>query len=466
MKKISIIYLLCIIATVSCTDQLFQDPITSKVSSKFFSSEIEIEEAVNGTYAGLQSNGLYRLYMVALGEIPSDITFDEVPLNDDGAFGKLDNFTATNILASISDAWKDSYATIQRANVVLNRIDKISFKVAADKEARIGEMKFIRALLYFNLVRLYGDVPLVTEETIDPSSYLGKGRTAKDLVYKQIIKDLTEAETGLPATTAKLGKVVKTAAQALLGKVYLTLNDLPNAKTWLEKVKNANVHALVPVTDVFDITKESNKEIIFSVQFASGVNGNSEGSSMQQQYSPSGTVANAKGHNLPTKSLYALYTSTDARKGTYLNVTPGGIPYTLKLTKNATTPADGGSNVVVLRYADVLLMLAEIENEQGNIAGATAYLNQIRNRASLPNTTATDQATLRSAIDLERCLELIGEGHRWFDLLRSGKAIEVMNNWFKSQNILTTIDSHNLLMPIPLTETNTDPAIKQNPGYN
>lgn len=465
MKKISIIYLLCIISLLSCTDQLFQDPITSKVSNKFFSTEAEIEEAVNGTYAGLQSNGLYGLDMVALGEIPSDVTYDEVPLNDDGTFGKLDNFTATSILASISDAWRDSYVTIQRANVILNRIDKISFKVASDKDARVGEMKFIRALLYFNLVRLYGDVPLVTEETVDPSSYLGKGRTAKDQVYSQIIKDLTEAETMLPTTTNKAGKVIKTAAQALLGKVYLTLNDLPNAKIWLEKVKNANVHSLVPVAEVFDITKEANKEIIFSVQFASGVNGNTEGSTMHQQYSPSGTIANAKGHNLPTKSLYAQYTASDARKGVYLTVTPAGVPYTLKLTKNASVPADGGSNIVVLRYADVLLMLAEIENEQGNIAAATTYLNQIRTRAALQNTTATDQVTLRAAIDLERCLELVGEGHRWFDLLRTGKAIEVMNKWFASQNIPTTIDSHNLLMPIPQSETNTDSAINQNPGY-
>nr|WP_314896421.1 RagB/SusD family nutrient uptake outer membrane protein [uncultured Flavobacterium sp.] len=465
MKRIKIISFLCLATLISCTSELYQDPITSKVGAKFYSTEIEIEEAVDGAYAGLQYNGLYGQAMVALGEISSDATFDEVPLNDDGVYGKLDDFSVTSIVASISDAWRDSYVTIQRTNVVLNRINNVSFKDANTKDNRVGEMKFIRALLYFNLVRLYGDVPLVTQETKDPNSYLGLGRTPKAVVYDQIIRDLTEAEAVLPVTGSKQGKVIKTAAQALLGKVYLTLKDLPNAKIWLQKVKDSNVHSLVPIADVFDITKETNKEIIFSVQFTSGVNGNSEGSSMQQQFSPSGTISGAKGHNLPTKSLYSEYSTTDVRKGRYVSVTAGGVPFTLKLTKNVTVPADGGSNVVVLRYADVILMLAEIENEQGNLAAAATYLNLIRTRAALANTTAVDQVSMRTAIDLDRKLEMVGEGDRWFDLLRKGTAITVMNQWFASQGILITIDSHNLLMPIPLSEINTDPAMKQNPGY-
>ncbi|WP_264531665.1 RagB/SusD family nutrient uptake outer membrane protein [Flavobacterium sp. N502540] len=465
MKRIKVISFLCLMAQFSCTDDLYQDPITSKVAAKFYSTEIEIEEAVNGAYDGLQSNGLYGLNMVALGEIPSDATYDEVPLNDDGTFGKLDNFSVTSIVGSISETWRDSYKTIQRANVVLSRIEKIPFKVAAVRDNRIGEMKFIRALLYFNLVRLYGDVPLVTQETTDPNSYLGQGRTSAKIVYEQIIKDLTEAETLLPVKADKPGKVIKTAAQALLGKIYLTLNDLQNAKIWLLKVKDSNIHDLVPIADVFDINKETNKEILFSVQFASGINGNSEGSSMQQIFSPSGTISGAKGHNLPTKNLYSMYTVADSRKGKYVAITASGVPFSLKLTKSNTVPADGGSNVVVIRYADIILMLAEIENEQGNIALAKTYLNLIRTRAGLANTTAANQVDMRSAIDLERKLELVGEGDRWFDLLRKGTAITVMNQWFKSEGILITIDSHNLLMPIPLTEINTDPAMKQNPGY-
>lgn len=217
--------------------------------------------------------------------------------------------------------------------------------------------------------------------------------------------------------------------------------------------------------DVFAVSNENNKEIIFAVQFASGINGNSEGSIMFQQYSPSATVTGAKGHNLPTLNLYNLYTANDLRKGVYVKLASTGAPFDNKLTAPTTIITDGPSDFVVLRYADVLLMLAETENELGNITSAANYLNMIRTRAGLLNTTVISQVGLRDAIDLERRLELVGEGHRWFDLLRTGTTLTVMNKWFKDNNILITIDQHNLLMPIPQSQIDTDPAIKQNPGY-
>jgi hypothetical protein len=164
-------------------------------------------------------------------------------------------------------------------------------------------------------------------------------------------------------------------------------------------------------------------------------------------------------------SLYNLYTAGDLRKGVYVTLAPTGAPFDNKLSAPTTVITDGPSDFVVLRYADVLLMLAEVENELGNTGGAPAYLNQVRNRAGLANTTAVSQADLRDTIALERRLELIGEGHRWFDLLRTGTAITVMNQWFKDNNMLITIDQHNLLMPVPQSQVNTDPAIRQNPGY-
>ncbi|WP_198424742.1 RagB/SusD family nutrient uptake outer membrane protein [Spirosoma endbachense] len=175
-------------------------------------------------------------------------------------------------------------------------------------------------------------------------------------------------------------------------------------------------------------------------------------------------MSGAKGHNLPTKSLYALYTAADKRRGTFITATTSGIPWSRKLAQPAVI-TDGGSDVVVLRYADALLMLAEVENELGNTTAAATNLNLIRTRAGLANTTAASQANLRIAIDLERQLELVGEGYRWFDLLRSGTAISVMNAWFKTNNILITIAAKDLLMPIPQSQIDTDPAIKQNPGY-
>ncbi|MEO6685011.1 MAG: RagB/SusD family nutrient uptake outer membrane protein, partial [Dyadobacter sp.] len=214
------------------------------------------------------------------------------------------------------------------------------------------------------------------------------------------------------------------------------------------------------------LANENNKEIIFSVQFTSGINGNTEGSFMYQQFSPSATVSGAKGHNLPTKSVYNLYSTSDARKSEYVALAATGSPYNNKLKKPTTVITDGGSNIVVLRYADVLLMLAEAENELGNLASAADYLNQVRSRAALKATTATSKDELTTALALERQLELVGEGHRWFDLLRTKTAVTVMNKWFKDNGTLTVIKDQNLLMPIPVGQINTDPSIKQNPGYN
>lgn len=465
-KFIIILTVICFVAS-SCKKELYQNSVTSKDISKFFTNQTEAEEYINAVYGNLQSTGLYGLYLPAFAEIPSDNTFDQVPSNDNGNYGQLDQFTTIPSNDIIETTWRDSYQAIQKANVVLNRIDNITYADPAQKQSRKGEMLFIRALLYFNLVRFYGDVPLVTTETTDPNKLFGQGRQPAAQIYDQIKADLTAAIGFLPDLPAQPGRVIKTAAETLLGKVYLTLKDYTNAKAQLLTVVNSGKHALLGrVQDVFAVSNENNKEIIFSVQFASGINGNSEGSIMFQQFSPSATVSGAKGHNLPTLSLYNLYTAGDQRKNVYVTLAATGAPFDNKLSPppgNVIT--DGPSDFVVLRYADVILMLAEAENELGNTAPAAGYLNQVRNRAGLANTTASDQATLRDAIMLERRLELIGEGHRWFDLLRTGTAITVMNKWFKDNNILITIDQHNLLMPVPQSQVNTDPAIKQNPGY-
>ncbi|MFC0515144.1 RagB/SusD family nutrient uptake outer membrane protein [Mucilaginibacter angelicae] len=465
IKYIIIAAVLTVTAS-SCKKELYQNPVTSKDLGKFMTNQAETEEYVTAVYGTLQSTGLYGLYLPAFAEIPSDNTFDQVPSNDNGNYGQLDQFTTIPSNDIIETTWRDAYQGIQKANVVLNRIDKITYTDPAIKQARKGEMLFIRALLYFNIVRLYGDVPLVTTETTDPNQYFGLGRQPAAKVYDQIKADLTAAIPLLPEVAGQPGRVIKTAAESLLGKVYLTLKDYANAETQLLVVVNSGKHALLTrPQDVFAVSNENNKEIIFAVQFTSGLNGNSEGSIMFQQFSPSATVTGAKGHNLPTLSLYNLYTAGDLRKGVYVALAPTGAPFDNKLTAPNTIITDGPSDFVVLRYADVVLMMAEVENELGNTTSAVAYLNSIRNRAGLANTVAVNQADLRDAIALERRLELIGEGHRWFDLLRTGTAVTVMNKWFKDNNILITIDQHNLLMPVPQSQINTDPAIKQNSGY-
>ncbi len=463
MKKTGILVLF-IVFLASCTKQLEQSPITNKELSEFLKTEIEVEEYVHATYATLQFGSLYGVYLPAMAEIASDNTYDEVPANDAAIYGDIDEFKTVPANSLVADVWKNSYVAIQRCNVVLNRVEAVSFATPATKNARIGEMKFIRALMYFNLVRFFGDVPLVTVEATDPNLFFGQGRTSKAEVYTQIIKDLTEAADALPVSTTQPGRVIKTAAQSLLGKVYLTQKDYAKAKIQLDFVISS-AHVLLPnANDIFSLSNENNKEIIFSIQFAAGVNGNTEGSTMYQQFSPSGTANGAKGHNLPTKELYTKYIVGDTRKTAFVGLTANGVPFSNKL-KQPSVITDGGSNFVVLRYADVLLMQAEVENELDNAPRATTLLNNIRNRAGLPNTIALTQADLRTAIASERRLELVGEGHRWFDLLRTGEAIAVMNAWFVSQNKPITITEKHLLFPIPQNQIDTDPTITQNPGY-
>ncbi len=450
----------------SCSEKLDLAPITEKAANNFYSNESEIESAITGAYAQLQTGGLYGLDLIGVGEIPGEDTFEEIAANDGGRFGQLDDFSTNAGNDLVGDIWRESFEGIQRVNIVLNRIDDITFEDSNLKNIRIGEMKFLRGLLYFNLVRLYGDVPLVVEETTNPSDFFGQVRTPASEVYMQIISDLNGAIQNLP-TTKSSGRPAKGAAQALLADVQMNMGNYSDAVTNLAAVVNSNIYSLMPSTSqIFGIANEGNSETLFEVQYASGVDGNNEGESAASQFRPSGTTANAKGHNLPSAEFVALYESGDTRKDDYVGLDAAANPFyfSLKYEVSATGANDGGSDHIVIRYADVLLKYAEALNESGG-ANAAQYLNMVRNRAGLANTTATSQGELRDAIEMERRLEFIGEGHRWFDLKRTGKAIQTMNAWFTANSINVTIDTDNLILPIPQSQLDTDPALTQNSGY-
>ncbi|WP_027385761.1 RagB/SusD family nutrient uptake outer membrane protein [Chryseobacterium gregarium] len=467
MKKIFITIVSLIIITSCSSDLLDVNPEAQKVSSQFYNNSAEIEQGVVSVYGALQYTGQYQLAMPALGELPSDNTYDEVPANDAFTYGELDFFTIQPNNSLIASVWKDNYIGIQQANIILARINKIPDMTDALKSARIGEMKFLRALMYFNLVRIFGDVPLVLKETTNVNDYFGQPRTPVAEVYAAVEADLKEAVSLLPATATQKGRATKGAALGILGKVLLTQKKYAESLTYLNQVEPLGYQLLTDVTKIFDIANENNAEIIFDVQFASGLNGNSEGSTAFQMFSPSGSVSGAKGHNLPTKEIYNLYSTGDTRRSAYVGLTSNGIPFSKKLVKTSNTIADGGSNFVVLRLADVFLMMAESYAEQNDFANANIYLNKIKTRAGISAVNFSNKDLLLNEIDKERRLEFVGEGHRWFDLIRIGKAISVMTNHFTNNPGYSTaqIDNHYLLMPVPQGQINTDPAIKQNPGY-
>ncbi|NBC05153.1 MAG: RagB/SusD family nutrient uptake outer membrane protein [Bacteroidetes bacterium] len=468
--RVKITILLVAIITfsiISCSDNLTLSPITEKSASNFYTSEAEIETAVIGAYAQLQNNGLYGLDLIGVGEIPAEDTFEEIAANDGGRFGQLDDFSTNAGNDLVGDIWRESFEGIQRVNVVLNRIDDIVFEDSSLKNARIGEMQFLRGLLYFNLVRLYGDVPLVMEETTNPADFFEQGRTPASEVYQQIEVDLGDAIQNLPVTKLP-GKPGKGAAQALLAYVQMNLGKYGEAVTNLASVINSGEYRLMPTTsEIFGVANEGNEEILFEVQFASGVDGNSEGEPAASQFRPSGTTANAKGHNLPSSEFVSLFEENDTRKNDYVGRDEETNPFyfSLKYEVSSTDADDGGTDHIIIRYADVLLKYAEALNETGETEDASQYLNMVRNRAGLANTTANTQNELREAIEMERRYEFIGEGHRWFDLKRTGKAVETMNAWFADNNENITINDDHLLLPVPQSQLDTDPTITQNDGY-
>ncbi|MGX1927785.1 RagB/SusD family nutrient uptake outer membrane protein [Flagellimonas sp. 2504JD4-2] len=468
-NKYTFLIVVVFLGLFSCEDELDIVPITEKASNNFYSNEQELESAIAGVYAQLQNGGLYGLDLIGVGEISGEDSFEEIAANDGGRFGQLDDFSTNAGNDLVGDIWRESYRGIQRANTVLNRITDIEYADASLKTNRIGEMKFLRALLYFNLVRLYGDVPLVTVETESPFDFFGQGRTPMAEVYTQIETDLNDATQDLPLSKTS-GKPARGAAQALLGDVQLTQSNFSSALTNLEAVVNSGEYALAATTsEIFGVANEGNSEILFEVQFASGFNvdGQLEGSPAGSQFRPSGTTANAKGHNLPTQAFIDSYDAADTRLNDYVAVDPGANPFyfSTKYEVSTTGADDGGSDHLIIRYADVILKYAEALNENSQTAEAIIQLNTIRARAGLAATTATTQVEVRAAIRQERRFEFIGEGHRWFDLKRYGTAVSVMNAFFSNTGANVTIDDTKLILPIPQSQLDTDPAITQNPGY-
>lgn len=467
-NKSYIIIAATILVFSSCADKLDLVPVTEKAANSFYASEAEIESAVSGLYAQLQNNGLYGLDLIGVGEISGEDSFEEIAANDGGRFGQLDDFSTNAGNDLVGDIWRESYEGIQRANVILNRVQDISYNDPGLRSARIAEVKFVRGLLYYNLVRLYGDVPLVLVETENPSDFFGEGRTSAAQVYAQIEKDVSEAIQDLPVDK-EAGRPAKGAAQALLADVQMTQGNYGDAVTNLAAVVNSGKYSLVASTnELFGTGNEGSDEILFEIQFNSGVAGNTEGSPAAAQFRPSGTTANAKGHNLPSAAFVQLFEDSDTRKDDYVGLDAAANPFyfSIKYEVSPTGVNDSGSDFYVIRYADVLLKYAEALNETGRTEDAKEYVNEVRNRAGLPNALSMNsQEEVRTAIRMERRFEFIGEGHRWFDLKRYGTAVETMNSWFSQNGKNVVINENNLLLPVPQSQIDTDPAIGQNTGY-
>jgi len=494
MKKLSntqIIWFLALVVIAgffSCK-KLSENPSAIIVSSQFYKTASDATSAVNAVYSTLNSDpaGDFPLYGRQLNLLVENGSDNQIysPSNTNPDVRALGTATYISSNSRVQKVWQQLYYGINRANIAIDNIPAIQMDTTL-RARLVRESKFIRGLLYFDLVRLYGPVPLILHNPANINvNALLVGRTSVDSVYAQIVTDLKDA-TNLPKSYAgaDLGRATGGAAHTLLAKVYLTRQDWSEALAQLNTVINGGYgYALFPnYYDAFQKATKNGKEHIFSVQFETNL-----GAVNSTQYlSESFTSFNTGTFpiDIPAdSSLYQLYSLTDTRRAvtfysSVYNAATGQTvvfqnaytPYFNKFVDYSLTPlsiqAQSGVNYPVLRYADVLLMYAEAQNELSGAPTSDAYaaINQVRTRANIPNLTpGLNQSDFRDSVFLERRKEFIQEGHRWFDLVRQGGTVLV--DALHKFPAKSGASSKNNLFPIPLVELQLNPKLTQNPGY-
>lgn len=462
-------------------------PQGQKVSQQFWQTQNDASEAVNAMYAFLHSWNMNAFAPIALmsmtsgdvdkGSVAGDATF----MND------YIHFTVTSTEGQLDGFWTGEYQEINLCNQVLDHVDTMN--IDPNLRSRfLAEAKFIRAFSYFRLVRAFGGVPLRLQLPQTPNDY-NLPRSPVDSVYAAIERDLTDAASVLPAqySAIDIGHATKGAALTLLAKVYMYQKNWKQVFNLTNQVMAMGIYHLFPdFEQMFRIPNKNNSESIFEVQCqylpSNPAASNSQYSQVQgnRQISPSV----GWGFNVPNQSLVNEYTPGDTRLlGTVMftgTTTPEGdvvppaapgfptmynmksyVPFALAAIDNNGADQDQ----IILRYAGVLLMNAEAANELGQTQQALNSLNQVRARArgnnlnAVPDITETDQTKLRSIIWHERHLEFAMEFDRFFDLVRQGRAAQVLG----PQGFTA---GKNEVMPIPQNEIDLSGGVlKQNPGY-
>ncbi|WP_167596441.1 RagB/SusD family nutrient uptake outer membrane protein [Leeuwenhoekiella sp. ZYFB001] len=490
MKKYNIqrafLSLLAAVLMVACGDDFVEvDPINEN-SEDFFNTEEDYQEALVGAYDLLQATYLN----VMVGEIASDNTLaGGESATDTPGIQEIDNMIHTPVNQQLRDIWGWMFAGVNRANYILEFQDKIEF---SGKDQIIAQARFLRAYYYFELVKWFGDVPLAVDQRLLFGDQFNVDRTPKAEVYAQIEQDLIFAAETLPATQAEEGRITSGAARALLGKAYLYQDKFTEAASALDQVIAGPYDLVDDYSTIFELEGENNIESVFEVQYT-----DKEGAGFGCLQCSEGNVAvgfngirNYSGplfdsgfsFNVPVQEAYDAFEPGDSRRDiAILNIeefaAANGATYNEGYEHtgfynrkyiarkgdanlgdaNLTNP----NNYRSIRFADVLLMAAEAHNRKANPNDALAreYLNRVRRRAfgDTNHDIAASGATLTDFILEERRLELVGEGHRFFDLVRTSRA---------AQNIPGFTANKNELFPIPTIEIQlAGNRWEQNQGY-
>lgn len=476
--------LIAMLFLASCSDSFFNELPTDQLSEDiFFTKANDFEVVINDGYLRLRD--VYdKSYLI--GDVASDIAYTQKSSNN---FAYI-NVNESNVDASntvISGIWTGSYRVISRANLVLDRLAGITLEEGIRKRLE-GEAKFLRSLVYFNLIRIFGDVPLVLKDVETPQEAFEYGRHPIAEIYNKLIEDLMQAEDLLPdvyTQSEHIGRATSMAAKSLLGHIYLTRGQYNEAAEKLAEVVNSEYHSLLPdYSDVFDPDNANNKEVIFAVQYARGMDpfqGNPLVTAAWPNESVgSGIVRLGSGFFLMTEDIVNDFEPGDLRREMNNYDFETGYSHRYVFTKkywdnNMIAKIDAGNDWIIYRYADIVLQYAEALNELGRTTEAWDYLDQVRKRAHLTTdqTLKNNQSELRLALEKERKIELNCEGHRWFDLVRTGRLLTVMNAHFQNKEYdaeqvgtNSSIATHEELFPLPFFEVNlSNGNISQNTGY-
>lgn len=467
-----------------CDKFLDVDPPYTQDAENFFRTKEDYERALVGAYDLLQASFL----SLWIGEIASDNSIaGGESVNDSQGLHQIDNMTHGGVNSELRSILRWNYAGITRVNYIMENKDNIDFP---GKGQIIAEARFLRAYYYFELVKFFGAVPLIIDKRIGIEEARTLPRNPASEVYAQIEEDLNFAASALPWTATVKGKATRGAALALLGKAYLYQNKFLEASSTLDEVRNSGMFSLISdYSQLFLAANENNTETVFDIQYT-GLEGGSYGClvclegnaapgfhGIRQYNGP--VYGDGNSYNLPTQNLYDAYSSIDPRRGfSILDIdafiaaqpNPQTITYAIgagghtgfynnKYIKrqgeiglpdnDLTSPV----NYRVIRYADVLLMAAEAHFHLGNTSLAQQLVNQVRTRVGIPGISVNSL----NDIYKERRYELAGEGHRFFDLVRTGQA---------QSNITGFVTGKHELFPIPQVEIDlTGGTWSQNPGY-
>jgi hypothetical protein len=470
---------------LSCEDDLMLEPENNITQNSFYTTELQIQQALSGVYSAMvnaSSRGGYDVNFYLLASEVRSNNFNAISQNGNRDYYAINRFQDTSSTDEMEILWEDAYQQISYANTLLARIDAVPFTNPATKEQYRSEARFLRSYAYFELMRSFGKVPLI-DKPVSPEEAAKIPRTDLATLYNFITSEIEASVAGLKDVydAANKGRITKSAAHAMLGRIYLTGSGYPlNNGSYTAKAKD-HLYAVIQGEGQFvtfapnyaDLFKSvnDNKYHIFEIQHIGG--GLSQGSYLPSYVSPNFGSAdpyyNAQGSLFSSaelgvsQSLIDTYEPGDLRlpltiKTSFIgtNGQPDQAKFFVKFREKGIVLSnryDWPINFPIIRYEDVMLMYAEILNNEGNTSAAVFYLNKIRQRAGLaPVSTSISAANFTTALRKERRVEFAGEGVYWHDLVRWNTGVTVINQAAAALNYNYTITTNDYLYQVPLSQ--------------